>query len=214
MLEYMIHTYPNRLWYVEKHLVPSMLEQGIDSQSIIVWNDANREGNLISCMKAFRGMLDKGETWHLQDDVIISSDFAKKSKTQPEGIVCGFCSDVCKQWGDGIQSVDKMWYSFPCIKIPNEIARECAEWFYNEASKAGKYRYWVEAKKFDDSFFREFLIHKHSHDKVLNLKPNIVNHIDYLLGGSIVNKGLIGNRMSVYWYEPELINNLMESLKK
>ena len=174
----------------------------------------NREGNLMSCMKSFRSLPEEGETWHLQDDVIISSDFAKKSQEQPEGVVCGFCSLVCRQWEEGYQTVDKMWYSFPCIKMPNSIARECAEWFFTYASVSGRYKHWVEGRKFDDSFFREFMLQKHKHDKVLNLRPNIVNHIDYLIGGSVANSALIGNRTSCYWTEPELINNLREKLNK
>lgn len=204
----MIHTYPKRLWYVMDYLVISLVEQGISKEDIIIWNDVNREGNLMSCMKSFESMVEEGETWHLQDDVIISSDFAKKSQEQPDGVVCGFCSQVCRQWSDGYQTVDKMWYSFPCIKIPNSIARECADWFFTYASKKGNFKHWVDAKKFDDSFFREFMLQKHRGEKVFNLKPNIVNHIDYLLGGSIVNKALCCKRDSVYWTEPELIDKL------
>lgn len=210
----MIHSYPKRLWYVNDFLVPSLVEQGINREDIIVWNDTNREGNLMSCMKSFREVgKEEGETWHLQDDVVICSDFAKKSQEQPEGIVCGFCSAVCKQWREGYQYVDNMWYSFPCIKIPNEIAGECADWFYTYAINKGTFRYWVEARKFDDSFFREFMLQKYRKMQVLNLSPNIVNHIDYMLGGSIANAKLVGNRSAVYWNEPEIVNKLYKDLE-
>ena len=79
MAQYLIHTYPKRLWYVEQYLIPSMLAQGIDKASIIVYNDVNKEGNLLSCMKAFASVNnDDNGTWHLQDDVLICKDFKER----------------------------------------------------------------------------------------------------------------------------------------
>ena len=207
----MIHAYPKRMWYVQKFLLPSLKAQGIED--ITIYNDENREGNLFSCMKSFQSLKEDGETWHLQDDVVICSDFAKRVEELPEGIVCGFCSSVCKYWNPGYQYLDQMWYSFPCIKIPNNLARECAEWFFTDAIHSGRYWAWVEGKKFDDSFFRDFLLLRHKDIKAYNVKPNLVNHIDYMLGGSIANKTLIGDRTAVHWDDIITLQNLWNELK-
>ena len=46
-MKYMIHCCPKRMWYVEEYLIPSMLRQGIDRDSIIIWND-NKGGEIKS----------------------------------------------------------------------------------------------------------------------------------------------------------------------
>lgn len=210
-MEVMIHAYPKRMWYVEQFLVPSLKEQGITD--ITIYNDEHREGNLLSCMKSFQLLKGEGETWHLQDDVVVCSDFAQRAESMPEGIVCGFCSEVGKEWNPGYQYSENMWYSFPCIKIPNNLAREFAEWFFTDASKNRKYWAWLEGRKFDDSFFRDFLLLRYKTMKVYNVKPNLVNHIDYMLGGSIANKNIVGVRTSVYWDDIVTLNNLWNVLK-
>lgn len=53
MPNYLIHTMPKRKWYVENYLIPSMLEQGIKKDSITIYNDDNKAGNLKTCMTAF-----------------------------------------------------------------------------------------------------------------------------------------------------------------
>ena len=68
-MKIMIHTCPERLWYVEEFLVPSLIAQGIDD--IKVWNDERRVGNLASCLASFASC-SGGETWHMQDDVVIA----------------------------------------------------------------------------------------------------------------------------------------------
>ena len=45
-----------------------------------------------------------------------------------------------------------------------------------------------------------------------NLSPNIVEHIDYLLGGSIANKKRKGALTSLYWIERELTDKLKDRL--
>ena len=69
MSKYMIHTCPKRKWYVDEFLVPSMIEQGIDSQDITVYNDENEDGHLMAFMNSWK-QLKEGGTWHLQDDII------------------------------------------------------------------------------------------------------------------------------------------------
>ena len=219
---YMIHSAPARQWYVDEFLIPSMIEQGIAEEDIIVRCDRARRGNLFACMDGFQYC---GEhpvadgTWHLQDDAIISRDFAQKTKFYNDGVVCGF---VQKEWGPdpnkvGVQPVKELWYSFLCIRIPDELAGECAKWFFEDASKReeGKYRNRVLRNKHDDDFFQFFLFEKHPNMKIRNLSPNIVDHIDFMLGGSLINaeRNKPINR-AAYWRDEDLITQLEEKLRK
>ena len=47
--------------------------------------------------------------------------------------------------------------------------------------------YCRKSKKYDDTMFHIFVEDYFSDAKILNLYPNLVDHIDYLIGGSIVN---------------------------
>ena len=40
---YMIHAVPEREWYVEEYLIPSMISQGISPDEIEVWMDSERK---------------------------------------------------------------------------------------------------------------------------------------------------------------------------
>ena len=176
MAKYLIHASTKRLWYVQEYLIPSMLEQGIVKNNISVYVDVNNEGCLESCMKAFLSVpIDNDGTWHLQDDVIVCSDFKERiEELDSERIVCGFCyeNDDRKKFV-GKVGVKHLWYSFPCIRIPNQYARE--------------YSVWVKVQKNDDSMFDIYLQDYHGDEQILNVVPNLVDHVDYLIGGSIVN---------------------------
>lgn len=214
-MKFLIHTCLLREWYVRRHLVPSMLAQGIPESDIEVWVDFERLGNLRAFVHTMRECgKRKGATWHLQDDVIISRRFFEVCQQYDEGIVCGFATAAYVKSGmfPGYVSPHFMWYSFPCIHIPNELAAEFAEW-YDEASRRECYRVWVEKNKFDDSFFREFLIERHKNIKALNLAPNLVNHVDYLIGGSSINPTRRDRAVSVYWDDDDLVENLSKQLK-
>lgn len=220
MAKYMIHSCNARKWYVDKYLVPSMLAQGIRQSDILVWNDKNEIGNLESCMQSFLhakcyyGCSDDG-IWHLQDDVIICKDFKERTEQYNEGIVCGFCF-----YGDEYKHLigevvpKQMWYSFPCIRIPNNIAYECGRWFYKDVINNFQYQQWVRAKKYDDAVFKIYLI-DYIGGTVLNLKPNLVDHIDYLIGYSVINRirGNIETR-SIYFEDSYLVDELQEKLKE
>lgn len=185
MIKYVIHACPSRMWYVNDYLVPSMKSQGITL--VDVKCDTNNRGCLEHCMDIFMKMWGDGGTWHLQDDVIICRNFKELTEEYSSGIVCGFDYVLDHPENVGYVTPDKMWYSFPCIHIPNELARECAKWFYKKARKDDKYAKWVAERKFDDSIFQEFLINNYPEMRVLNLKPNLVDHVDFLIGGSIIN---------------------------
>lgn len=190
MANYLIHACTDRLWYVQDYLIPSMKAQGICDHNIAIYLDENNEGCLESCMKAFLSVpIDNEGTWHLQDDVIVCSDFKERTEELgSERIVCGFCyeNDDRKKFV-GKVSIKHLWYSFPCVKIPNKIARGCADWYFRYAKYAREYNTWVKLRKYDDSMFDIYLQDYHGDEQILNVVPNLVDHIDYLIGGSIVN---------------------------
>ena len=203
MSKYMIHTCPKRKWYVDEFLVPSMIEQGIDSQDITVYNDENEDGHLMAFMNSWK-QLKEGGTWHLQDDIIISSDFRRMTEMYDFGVVCGFVNSYSEYAGDiGYVPVDKMWYSMPCIRIPNDIMKELVGWFVTSGVQK-KYKVHIRNRKHSDVLFWDFLKERHPDMNVLHLAPNIINHVDHLIGGSLINekRGKEPEEiMSLYWNE-------------
>lgn len=218
-MEYMIHACPDRMWYVNDFLIPSMMDQGIPRESILVWCDTEGKGNLISCMDAFASRKEKpGGTWHLQDDVLICRDFSER--TQEFGrdqIVCGYCYSGYEQ---GIPIAGQvfpalMWNScFPCVYIPNEIAAECADWFYNDARARPGFRPWVNTGKMDDNFFHAFCMERHPNEYVLNLAPHLVEHVDYIIGGSVANKWRGHICRAFYFEDDDLTEELTAKVVK
>lgn len=218
-MKYIIHTINKRKWYVNKFLIPSMLEQGIAKENIIVAVDTYLEGNLISCMKVF-DWIGRSEDWnngiwHLQDDIIISKTFKERTEKLYGDIICGFCSNYDKSLKTGLVKRYDMWYSFPCIYINNRIAKDCASWFFNNAVFDVRYKAMIDSKKHDDEMFRIFLEKEYPNVKAFNVSPNLVDHIDYLIGGSVVNpqriEGIVKSR---FWSENSLITELSKVLTK
>lgn len=212
MANYLIHACPERMWYVDNYLVPSLRNQGINN--IIVSCDRLHLGNLESCMKVFGSLEDDGYgTWHLQDDVIICRNFREITERYDYGVVCGFTHS--RSANTGFVLPDKMWYSFPCIRISNGIAKECSQWYYSFAKKYAKYYEWVHMGKCDDNFFYEFMNKYCSTLDVLNLVPNLVDHIDYLLGGSMVNQYRNGEQFrSAYFEDVDLVDQLANDIRR
>lgn len=209
----MIHACPARMRYVNEFLIPSLKEQGADD--IYVWNDRNGLGNLDATMASFAlcGHYDGG-TWHLQDDVIISRDFVKRAREHDNGLVCGFVSQPFGPFVDtiGRAPVAFCWYSFPCIRIPNDYARDFAEWWRMEGQHEARYSSHIYYKNGDDSIFRDWLIeHKHG-TYVTNLKPCLVDHIDYLLGGSVTNKHRAIPARAYWFDDADLVDSLAVNL--
>lgn len=210
----MIHACPEREWYVNEYLVPSMTSQGIRREEITVWMDRERVGNLASCLASFAECAKQpGETWHLQDDVIVCRDFAERTRAAPEGLACGFC---VKCYEDsvivGTVQAQYMWQSsFPCIKIPNELAGEFVEWIERNRDRPGIAQY-VQTGKKDDTLFRSFIIETRPRMMVTNITPHLVNHVDYLIGGSIVNKTRGFVARAYLWTDEDLITELSQKL--
>lgn len=211
-MKVLIHACPIRMWYVEEFLAPMLREQGAE---VSIWNDVDGKGNLAACMAAFASMTGDGGTWHIQDDVIPRRDFVKLCEQYDSGVVYGFCNE---QFTDdplqtGVVSVEDAWHSFQCVRIPDAYARECAAWLNGDGKKHDSYPLWISSGKMDDSVFRNFLIEEHGRETVTNLKPNLVDHIDYIVGGSILHpwRGYLSR--AFYWDDEELVNEMKKAVK-
>ena len=213
MAKYLIHACPQRLWYVEEHLIPSMVAQGIDRGDISIFTDTEKLGNLEAFMQSLLLIEEGSGVWHMQDDVVISKQFRRWTEEYDDGVVCGFCSKYSRMMPAGLVDVKYMWYSFPCIRIPNVIAQEFSTWFYRECMYNPAYTTYIQKKKYDDSIFHDYMESHCPEMEVLNLAPNIVEHIDYLIGGSTINPGHNEEPIkSLYWDEQDTIIALRREL--
>lgn len=220
-IKVIIHTCNDRLWYVQGYLIPSLLEQGLTIEEIKIWLDKSGVGNLrafVQCMQWIsQNMHQAVAAFHIQDDVLISNDFVKQvlKYYQMNQVVCGFCCITFdKENADktGLQPAKDLWFSFPCIGIPNEYAGQFVEWFETTGKEVNNLKDLLRKKAGDDSFFREFLLHKHFRSKGINLKPNLVEHVDFLIGGSKINKDRKTPCRSFYWGQPHLVAELQKKL--
>ena len=90
--------------------------------------------------------------------------------------------------------------------------KECAEWFYDFVLPNGLYKEYIDQNKYDDTIFREFLKTHYPQLQAVNIVPNLVEHVDVLIGGSIINKWLSWRR-SKYWKDEKVIEDLIKELK-
>ena len=216
----LIHACNAREWYVYEYLVPAILQQGLPHDNIIVWHDYKRIGNLHSFIQSLKwlqeNMGDRDSVWHIQDDVIISRDFVQRIRQEQEGIMCGFCcKDFNPQDYECIGQVPAlhMWNSFQCIKIPIELGGRFVDWVLSKECLMNQlyFRYY-KTGKMDDTLFRQFVIKKGG-VRIYNMTPNIVDHVDFLIGGSIINGGrkLLEER-SFYWGDQSLVDELRQKI--
>jgi hypothetical protein len=212
-MKVLIHACPKRMWYVEGFLVPELERQGADK--IEVWNDTEGKGNLRACMEAFAAQSGEDGTWHIQDDVLLCRDFVERCRQHDEGVVYGFCNEAFTD--DPLQTghvnVEDAWHSFQCVRIPDAYARECAAWLEGPGKTSGMYSIWIQSGKMDDDVFRTFLIDRHGRENVLNLKPNLVEHVDWIVGGSVLHpwRGYIAR--AHFWDDEDLVRELKEAVK-
>ena len=180
--------------------------------------DLTNKGNLKSCIDNFEYALrisdEKEYVWFLQDDVILSSRFAEITQELEKydyPVICGFasCYDCDEDDDKEYTYPKKMWYSFPCMRIQNWVLKEFLEWYKNNQEKLKKY---IEENKYDDTIFKQFLEEEHSNMRIKLIIPNLVDHIDYLLGGSITNPGREIRVRSKYWNENSLVEELERKL--
>lgn len=193
----MIHTCESRFWYIKDFLLPSMLKQGIQADNILVYRDKNRIGNLRAWVDSCNRLAVKSryakieQVWHLQDDVVISKDFKKITEELADNdIVCGFTCGYETQPEVGKFKIaeHKMWYSFPCINIATYLTTEFANWANCNLWQSQHFKEAVKRGNCDDLIFREWLYDNYPNLDEINLNPNIINHIDSWLGGSICNQ--------------------------
>lgn len=202
----LIHAVPKRMWYVEKFLAPSLETQGLEP---VIWCDREGYGNLESCLRSFdAGLAD----WHLQDDVLVCRDFAEKIKNL-DGVVCGFCH---AQSGDDKGCVGKvyppdLWHGFPCMRIPIETAREFVAWVKGTNHIDERSIYQITRNKGDDYLFHEFFEDVHCMDMCTNI--SLVEHVDWLIGGSTVNEWRGYICRSDLWDDEALVEELRKKLK-
>lgn len=213
MVNVLIHAYPKRMWYVEGFLVPELERQGADK--IEIWNDTEGKGNLRACMESFASRTGDGGTWHIQDDVLLCRDFVERCRQHDEGVVYGFCNVQFTDdpYQTGRVSVEDAWHSFQCVRIPDSYARECAAWLDGPAKTVAHYPLWIKSGKMDDDVFRTFLLNEHSRETVENLKPCLVEHVDWIIGGSILSpwRGFIAR--AHWWTDERLVEELQETVK-
>ena len=220
MVHYTIHACPARMWYVEKYLIPSMLKQGIQEEQILLWNDTNKRGNLWSFVDSMKWA--KRDSWHLQDDILLASNFKEKTEEYDDGIVAGFVTTFDTNYWNakaedlpvGEVPIEKIWWSFQCIRIPLQYAQEFTDWWYTVAVNDGEIiRKCINKNKSDDWAFYKFIKAYHPELTAYNIAPNIVNHMGDLLGGSVVNEQRKNRYVrSLLWDEPELITQLEKEL--
>jgi len=206
------------MWYVEEFLLPSLEEQG--AENVSVWLDDRGMGCLSSCMEAFASCSGDGGTWHLQDDVLLCRDFAERCRDlDARGVVYGFC---CRQFGDnpkirGEVYMPDTWHSFQCVRIPDAWARGCADWYFSGAwheSPSDELELLEAKNSGDDTFFREFLLCRHGRGTAYNAAPSLVEHVDLLLGGSVVNVWRGFWARSDLWEDEELVAELRRAIKR
>lgn len=215
-MEVMIHAVPERMWYVEEFLLPSLQAQGADR--VRIWNDTEHRGNLTACMESFAAMDGEGGTWHIQDDVLVARDFVERCRQHDEGVVYGFCNQYFTDdpGQTGRVYMEDAWHSFQVVRIPDAYARECAAWYAD-----GCWRDCPEdelavlhaANKGDDSFFRAFLLDRHATETALNLKPNLAEHVDLEIGGSVLHPWREYLARAYYWDDTALVDELRAALK-
>lgn len=207
-----IHTYPGRLWYVKDFLIPSLIAQG--AKNIVIANDKYHIGNLLSFVMSLDNC---GDAWHLQDDVIICSDFVQRIQ-KLSGLCCGFYAGSFDRGNkhEGKNIPQNMWFSFPCIRIPGDIAQAFYNWFFSDEDKDKNtrrgFQIMINSGKMDDLIFMEYLREYYPDMDIFNIKPNLVDHIDYLIGGSVANSQRAGKACSTYFEEPEKVRELAQRL--
>lgn len=216
MAKYMIHACLQRMWYVDGYLIPSMKAQGISTDDITLMVDTGNLGCLESCMRAFESVPYADGTWHLQDDVVISSRFRELTEQYDTGIACGHAWYKHKGTLGCIGRVrqEDMWFSFPCIRIPDYLARGCAKFYRDTILAEKQYEPWVKARRYDDTVFSLYLQTHGAVESVTNIVPNLVAHIDYLLGGSAAKGTETEQGEEPYFDEPETMKKLIEWIER
>ena len=209
---------PKRVWYVEQYIVSELHRQGVTS--IKVWNDERHAGVLGSFLDVCEWMAkqDAEGFWILQDDVLLHSQFAEIAELCPKNTVVngfvyrddGLRSDNYKYIG--LQPIENYWFSFPCCYIPIRHIKGFLNWFYDSAI-SGKYHRAISKNLYDDLLFWNYLKSLQSAELIYNMTPNLCEHVDYLIGGSMTESPKKEIRNAYYWNEPERTEKLKQRLE-
>ena len=218
-MKIVIHSCKKRAWYVEQFLKPSLLEQSTREEEIVEVRDLDGKGNMASFLESMelvsRDFEPTTSAWHIQDDVLLCRDFVTRAKEIEKnwgGVACGFCCKLNEAGRfnyTGAAPAQQMWWSFPCILIPNSYCGEFLDWYHEFIHRAPAQ--FKATAAMDDYFFREFMMRCHHREKVLNVVPNLVEHVDWLIGGSTISKRDVKYR-SGYWQDQELVSELRRRL--
>ena len=213
-MKYMIHTYPKRMWYVINYIVPDLIKQGVRKDDIQIISDSEGLGNLEAFIKSLD--LVEEDTWHLQDDILISKHF--KDKCEVLGrlgiIVTGFVHYEFNSGSllqTGFTKPLYMFMSFPCIFIPKRYSDHFKRWIRLESTYK-KYKERIDTKKNDDWLFYRFMCDIYPNDEIYNTKECLVDHVDYLIGGSSINNRI--NKVSAYYWNEFDRNKELEAVLK
>ena len=152
-------------------------------------------------------------TWHLQDDVLICKHFKELTELYDNGFVAGFSSYYDGEGRIGAVQLEDMWFSFPCIRIPNKVARGCSKWVNEYIIGNPAYRKFWESGVNDDWAFRSYVKEHCKGSLALNIAPNLVNHVDYLLGGGSGKIKRDKPCVAQYWWDDDLVRKLESDIK-
>ena len=216
---YLIHTCPKRKDFVDNYLVPALKLQGIESSRIFIYNDTQKLGNLQAYIKAadiISGQRPDIQIVHLQDDIIPCSTFKEVIETNYKelydvDVVCGFNSQYDNANNFFVRKAVDSWFSFQCIKFSNKMLQDFVFWIKNK----GQYLYknWYDQGKYDDSFFKEYIQSVKPNPLVLNLNPTIVQCVDDIIGGSVINNSRGFNMKSSLFLDGETIGQFMKDYR-
>lgn len=139
-------------------------------------------GNIGAYMKSFTKIPFIGDTWHIEDDVLPDrriNEWMEELESR-EGIICGF--GTTEIYGE-VEPKD-MWYSFPCIRIPNLYLKDFEMWLKYSGDEDVARR--MELGKGIDFLFHKFV--EQNPIPIYHHNPCMVEHIDDLIGGSLINE--------------------------
>ena len=213
----MIHAAPSRMKYVTEFLKPRLRAQGF--QEIIVWNDSEGIGCREAYLESFRSLPETGHTWHLQDDVLPDKRFyewATSEWAEYPGIINGFGNVHFynpNRFGHAHNSED-MFYSFPCMRIPNEVAKDFLKWFKAARETDVNVIEKLPAGKFIDYFFKLYIGNNEKEIAIYNFYPNIVEHVDEYITGSLVNQQRVKLAKALMFEDDEALEDLKAWSKK
>ena len=214
MPKIMVHSCENRSEYVNDFLVPLLTESGVKISNIEVYTD-HGDGCLKSYVKAFESLGDLGDyTWHLQDDVLPTLSFCDMADGllkiySKDAIICGFGNkefyNDSSPWypKNGVE----MFYSFPCIGIPNYISIAFVEWL-RKVNNEPKYAEYIVHNKFVDYLFKLFIGDNKTKYKIVNFRPCLVEHVDEYVGGSTIGNKRPKPAKAIMFDDEEALNRL------